>query len=65
MFAPLRQSMHIFPKDDEDRKSNYARRKFIVSILDRTYTTYNFFLNSYSGITNVATGTKQIHLLSG
>lgn len=58
--CPIEAKYASLPKDNEDRKANNARRKFVVNVLDRTpVTTCNTCQATTPAAVNIATGVKQ------
>lgn len=58
--CPIEREYGNRPRDDEDRKENIARRKFVVNVLDRTpYTTCRACNTQTPGVQKTAGTTKQ------
>lgn len=58
--CPVEASAAHLPKDDPERKNSYARRKFVVNVLDRTpYTTCPFCNSPTPGKTVPGSRTKK------
>jgi hypothetical protein len=57
--CPVELKYADLPKDNEDRKANYARRRFVVNVLDRTpYTTCKSCNTLTPGKVNAASSSK-------
>jgi hypothetical protein len=58
--CPVELKYADLPKDNDDRKANYARKKFVVNVLDRTpYTTCKNCNTVTPGKVSAAASTKQ------
>jgi hypothetical protein len=64
--CPIEKMYEDLPRENEDRRANNARRKFVVNVLDRTpHTTCKHCSTLTPGIVNVATGSKQCKSCGG
>jgi len=64
--CPIEKAYEHLPKDDKERKDHYARRKFVINVLDRTpVTTCKHCSTVTPAVTNVASGAKQCQSCGG